>query len=188
MRRVFPLCTAAGLGIALAGCAPLEADIDGVEGDARGSDDADGDPGDAPPDGDPGDDPDAPGDDPEATLEGAWALVSWDDELSGSYEGEFCTYTVSYGLAMVVLAGDQGDYDGEMIRDSEWEAEGDGCPYDGDVQPTTARLDLNAERLGGPGRGYTIRVTDMGLTLNCTMNRSDDDLVCDRDIAWAREG
>lgn len=195
MRRMFPLSTAAGLSLAAAGCATVKADVEILDLDGDGIDDGlqDGDGDDPGGDGPdtPGDGPDEPGDDPdddpEATLQGDWALVSFDGyDQEYTYEGERCTYSQSFTLYMSVGEGEDGEYRGDMIMDYEWSAEGDDCPYDGEVYSGRERMGMRADAVGD--REYEIRVREWDLNTYCELDSSGDTLDCDVGMEWEREG
>ena len=103
-----------------------------------------------------------------------------------TYEGDRCTYTQSFTLAMSVGEGEQGEYRGEMVVDYTWSAEGEGCPYDGEVYSGRERTGLSAEAAGP--RAYDIRVRDWDLRTTCELDSGGDALDCDIGMRWVREG
>ncbi|MEC7946623.1 MAG: hypothetical protein VX265_03585, partial [Myxococcota bacterium] len=167
MRRLFPLSTAAGLGLTAAGCSAVKADVDIVDENGDGIDDAlqggrDGE-GSVPgqPEEGAGAEPEESEEesevDPDATLQGDWALVELEGEdTEYTYRGENCTYTQSFTLFLAVDEGDDGAYRGDMILDYEWSAAGDDCPYDGATYTGSERYGMRADAMGD--RDYEIRV------------------------------
>lgn len=198
MRRAFPLSAAAGLTLTLVGCAPGKAEIEIVDADGDGLDDdfgwGDGD-GDGGDDGGddapdtPGEDPDEPDDEPDEdpagdSLAGDWDLVGFDGyDMEYSYEGEQCTYTDSFDLAMSFAAEGGGEYDGQMFVEYTWTMSGDECPYAGESYSGTERYNATGESLGD--RTYQIRIRDWDLRTRCEL--SGDRLDCDIGMRFERE-